>query len=100
MSDMKCPVCGHWSVTEFDTPPYYVCDNEYCPSYEETDTKTYDVLIRTRKALDCAIKHLEGIRGCDKNRKPMTGVISCWIDCDELAKALEQIESITKGAEK
>lgn len=48
-------------------------------------------LADTKKKLDLAIKHLEGIRGCDKNGKPLTGVISCWIDCDELAQALEQI---------
>ena len=52
MSDMKCPLCKTGNVKEYIDPPYYVCDNQYCPSYDETDTSEYDTLITTRKALD------------------------------------------------
>ena len=47
---MKCPVCNVGYVHE--SVNHWCCDYEFCPSYNETDTETYDVLIRTRKALD------------------------------------------------
>lgn len=52
MSDMKCPVCNVGYVHE--SVNHWCCDYEFCPSYDETDTETYDILIRTRKALDKA----------------------------------------------
>lgn len=90
-----CPFCGSVMV---GTNGHPIChSNPDCVIHDESiPQELLDKLETTRKALDLAIKHLEGIRGCDKSGKPMTGVISCWIDCDELAKALEQIESITK----
>ena len=59
MSDMKCPLCKTGNVKEYIDPPYYVCDNQYCPSYDETDTSEYDMLITTRKALDVAVDALK-----------------------------------------
>lgn len=38
---------------------HWCCDYEFCPSYDETDTETYDILIRTRKALDVAVDALK-----------------------------------------
>lgn len=58
MSDMKCPVCNKGTVEEFESAPYFACSNEFCPSYSETDTTEYDILIRTRKALDVALDWL------------------------------------------
>lgn len=52
MSDMKCPVCKTGNVEQGKHDKEYFCDNEFCPSYDETDSKTYDILIRTRKALE------------------------------------------------
>lgn len=52
MSNMKCPVCNVGYVHE--SVNHWCCDYEFCPSYSETDTETYDILIRTRKALDVA----------------------------------------------
>lgn len=49
---MKCPVCNKGTVKEFETAPYFACSNEFCPSYSETDTTEYDILIRTRKDLE------------------------------------------------
>lgn len=59
MSDMKCPVCNVGYVHE--SVNHWCCDYEFCPSYDETDTETYDILIRTRKALDVALKGLDDI---------------------------------------
>jgi hypothetical protein len=57
MSDMKCPVCNVGYVHE--SVNHWCCDYEFCPSYDETDTETYDILIRTRKALDVALDALK-----------------------------------------
>lgn len=51
-NDMKCPVCNVGYVHE--SVNHWCCDYEFCPSYDETDTETYDILIRTRKVLDKA----------------------------------------------
>lgn len=56
MTDMKCPVCNVGYVHE--SVNHWCCDYEFCPSYDETDTETYDILIRTRKALDVALDWL------------------------------------------
>ena len=57
MIDMKCPVCNVGYVHE--SVNHWCCDNEFCPSYDETSSKTYDVLIRTRKALYVAVDALK-----------------------------------------
>lgn len=59
MSDMKCPVCNVGYVHE--SVNHWCCDYEFCPSYNETDTETYDILIRTRKALDYAIDVIQTV---------------------------------------
>lgn len=53
MSDMKCPVCNVGYVHE--SVGHWCCDNEFCPSYDESRSDTYDILITTRKALDVAV---------------------------------------------
>lgn len=58
MTKLKCPVCKTGNVKEYADSPYYVCDNQYCPSYEETDFTTYDILIDTKKKLDIAVDAL------------------------------------------
>ena len=60
MSDMKCPVCNVGYVHE--SVNHWCCGYEFCPSYSETDTETYDILIRTRKALDVAGDALKRVR--------------------------------------
>ena len=60
MSDMKCPVCNVGYVHE--SVNHWCCDYEFCPSYDETDTETYDILIRTRKALDVAVDGVKYMR--------------------------------------
>ena len=89
---MKCPYCNKEMWHPIGKPTLS-CQNWSCMESEGMigNHVLWQALIDTKKKLDLAIKHLEGIRGYDKNGKPMTGVISCWIDCDELAKALEQI---------
>lgn len=61
MSDMKCPVCKTGNVEQGKYDKEYFCDNEFCPSYDETDSSTYDILIRTRKALDKGMEHITGL---------------------------------------
>lgn len=67
MSNMKCPVCNVGYVHE--SVEHWCCDYEFCPSYSETDTETYDVLIHTRKALDVAKYALKNIQEDMKERK-------------------------------
>lgn len=56
-NDMKCPVCNVGYVHE--SVNHWCCDYEFCPSYDETDTETYDILIRTRKALKIASDYMK-----------------------------------------
>lgn len=56
---MKCPLCKTGNVEQGKYDNEYFCDNEFCPSYDETDSSTYDILIRTRKALDVAVDLLK-----------------------------------------
>ena len=60
MSDMKCPVCNVGYVHE--SVNHWCCDYEFCPSYDETDTETYDILIRTHNALEKAKKGLQELK--------------------------------------
>lgn len=84
MSDMKCPVCNVGYVHE--SVNHWCCDYEFCPSYDETDTETYDILIRTRKALDVAVDALKEIKD---GKIP----VSLGIGMD-INDALEQITAI------
>lgn len=52
MSNMKCPVCKTGNVEQGKYDKEYFCDNEFCSSYDETDSSTYNILICTRKALE------------------------------------------------
>ena len=89
MTELKCPLCKTGNVKEYIDPPYYVCDNQYCPSYDETDTSEYDMLITTRKALDVAV---------DAMKKSNEIVYSAYgSPLKTLKDALEQINEITKG---
>lgn len=62
MSNMKCPVCKTGNVEQGKYDKEYFCDNEFCPSYDETDSSTYNILIRTRKALDMAKDAIDVMR--------------------------------------
>lgn len=91
MSDMKCPVCNvgyvHKSVN------YWYCDYEYCPSYDETDLKTYDILIRTHNALDVAVDGLLAVwRATDHTTKQ--GSIAYNVLCDLNIKPLDRIKAL------
>lgn len=90
MTDIKCPVCNKGTVKEFETAPYFACSNEFCPSYSETDTTEYDILIRTRKALDVAVDALDA-------GKTLADIAGFKMLVAGLEKALEQITSLTKG---
>lgn len=49
MIDMKCPVCNVGYVHE--SVGHWCCDNEFCPSYDESRSDTYDILITTKEKL-------------------------------------------------
>ena len=89
MSDMKCPVCNVGYVHE--SVNHWCCDYEFCPSYDETDTETYDILIRTHKALDVAVDALKEYE--DRDSYDCNGD---WCGCEYSTahKALEQITAL------
>lgn len=86
MSDMKCPVCNVGYVHE--SVNHWCCDYEFCSSYDETDTETYDILIRTRKALDVAVDALKQIKD---GKIPVS--LGIYMDIND---ALEQITAEQK----
>lgn len=85
MSDMKCPVCNVGYVHE--SVNHWCCDYEFCPSYNETDTETYDILIRTRKALDVAVDALNA-------GKTLADIAGFKMLVAGLEKALDQITAL------
>ena len=62
MIELKCPVCKTGNIKKYADGQHYACDNEDCPSYDETDERTFDILITTRKALDIAINVLNRVK--------------------------------------
>lgn len=86
MSNMKCPVCNVGYVHE--SVNHWCCDYEFCPSYSETDTETYDILIRTRKALMDTIKLAEEMLESIEDE----GMCSEYYE-----DSLNEIKSKTKG---
>ena len=84
MTNMKCPVCNVGYVHE--SVNHWCCDYEFCPSYDETDTETYDILIRTRKALDVAVDALKYANKCIKG-----GCVNWETEID---KALDKITAL------
>lgn len=91
MTELKCPVCNVGYVHE--SVEHWCCDNEFCPSYDETSPETYDVLINTKKKLDIAKSKLNGIHRLYShafcNREDWLQV--CMEMVDKANTALEQI---------
>lgn len=99
MSDMKCPVCKTGNVEQGKYDKEYFCDNEFCSSYDETDSSTYNILIRTRKALDVAVDALKDIRCVytgDQTTKPSTMFGRAAGALNKIQK-LEQITAILEN---
>lgn len=91
MSEIKCPVCNVGYVHE--SVNHWCCDYEFCPSYDETDTETYDILIRTRKALDVAVDALKSVRKNLCEMPDPSGATIFRMACESattVKKALEQ----------
>lgn len=80
-SKLICPVCGAGEVLEFPDGTF-ACDSEYCKSYEETDTTTYDLLIQSQKDLEIARKALD------------------WIGNNRLAENPVRVEQLRQHARK
>lgn len=96
MSDMKCPVCKTGNVEQGKYDKEYFCDNEFCPSYDETDSSTYNILIRTRKALDVAVDALKLMyQGNGDPQDIMRYIDNRWTPVRRLCKqTLEQITAL------
>lgn len=117
--DTKCPYCGHYlhwgqqldmngevhniclckigNVEQGKYDKEYYCDNEFCPSYDETDSSTYNILIRTTEELHKANAELDYIEeqiekngAFDNTRKALGIATKCinWV-IDTFQKGLE-----------
>ena len=51
-----------------------------------------NTILELERKLEIATKALKQIVCADKDGKPLKGVVSCWLDMDELNKCIEQIE--------
>lgn len=88
-SKLKCPFCGAELQETFGA---YMCRHAGCkicccllpPCMVES-------LIQAKQDLEIATKALKQIVCADKDGKPLKGVVSCWLDMDELNKCIEQI---------
>ena len=89
--DMKCPVCNVGYIHE--SVNHWCCDYEFCPSYDETDTETYDILIRTRKALEIAVDAIKNATEYLGNQEPLVDVMAMNLHTD-LSKALAEITAL------
>lgn len=58
MTDMKCPICGGEMIGNLGSP---ICHyNQDCPIHDRSiPQEIYDLLERTRKALDKALHYLD-----------------------------------------
>lgn len=107
-SELKCPFCQ----TELDYDEFgwdYSCSNPSCQKslgILSGTEKLWQALIQAKqdletisakyaqsqKTAEIATKALKQIVCADKDGKPLKGVVSCWLDMDELNKCIEQIE--------
>lgn len=78
---MACPVCGAGKVLEFPDGTF-ACDSEYCPSYDETDSNTYNLLIEIHKEFEIMRKALE------------------WLGNNHLAENPVRVEQLRQHARK
>ncbi len=92
-----CPICGK-DLLVFDEDRS-MCLNVACKiigqpipnAVSEYLHQMAQALIQSQRDLDCAKHALEEICCSDKDGKPIKGVVSCWLDMDELHKCLAQI---------
>lgn len=96
MTELKCPVCKTGNIREYADGLHYACDNEDCPSYDETDEKTFDVLIDTKKKLDIAVEALKKYTDASGNWWYGYEFQGHYEDCagEYADKALEQITAL------
>ena len=92
MSELICPFCQQWLIPciQNQNDWIYHCDNPKCPMYDDADIENakhplasedlWQELIRTRKALDVAIRGLDQMTwGCDSS------------DAEHLLKEIKEI---------
>ena len=90
MSELKCPFCGqklvrHWGMKE---PALYCCDNPKCSRGGVATESSWQELIRTRKALDVAIRGLDQMTwGCNSS------------DAEYLLKEIKEITALEQKDE-
>lgn len=86
-NELKCPFCK----TELEQ----MHDKKMlgCPKcLHIADGAFWAKAIQAKQDLEIATKALKQIVCADKDGKPLKGVVSCWLDMDELNKCIEQIE--------
>lgn len=90
MSYMKCPFCQQeLEIWHTNKVRMYACPDLTCKGYYMSATKDmWQELIRTRKALDCAINTLDTVYGMSED----DGNIETYIKCKRI-----EINGIIKG---
>ena len=86
MSDMKCPFCQQELEEDVGYDGDYSCPN--CSEPYFGSLELWQELIRTRKALDCAINTLDTVYGMSED----DGNIETYIKCKKI-----EINGIIKG---
>lgn len=85
---MKCPFCNGGLVGTIGHP---ICRNQNCVMCDDPMPQDLlEELIRTRKALDCAINTLDTVYGMSED----DGNIETYIKCKRI-----EINSIIKGSD-
>lgn len=95
-SKLKCPFCQQ-ELREIyfnGVGVGYICPNPRCKKAEKLkgNAEFWQALIQSQKNLETAKQALKQIVCTDKDSKPLKGVVSCWLDMDDLNKCIEQIE--------
>lgn len=91
MSYIKCPICKN-NLHKINMV-VSTCINDKCKLWGASiPNLVLKALTQAKQDLEIATKALKQIVCADKDGKPLKGVVSCWLDMDELNKCIEQIE--------
>lgn len=90
-SKFKCPVCQN-NLHKINIV-VSTCTNDKCKLWGlSIPNLVLETMTQTKQDLEIATKALKQIVCADKDGKPLKGVVSCWLDMDELNRCVEQIE--------
>lgn len=80
MSNLKCPSCGKELKQDYYDCEMFECHNPKCKHYYDScigREELWQELIRTRKALDCAINTLETVYGMSEDASNIETYVKC-----------------------